>query len=152
MLQRIQTLYLLVCLVLVGLMYKLPFAELILPGERFVFRFNRISLVGDQEISQLNALAVAILLVVITLLLVLTIALYKKRMLQIRFSVVNIILMLGLVGLIYYYSHVVANTNNAEVVYKIATVFPFVTAILNFLALRAIAKDEALVRSMDRIR
>ena len=36
--------------------------------------------------------------------------------------------------------------------YEITAIFPFVAAILTYLAIRAIGKDEALIRSMDRIR
>ena len=40
----------------------------------------------------------------------------------------------------------------AVIAYKIFMVFPAISAILNYLAIRAIGKDEALIRSIDRIR
>ena len=36
--------------------------------------------------------------------------------------------------------------------FRIAIIFPLVALILDYLALRAIFKDETLVRSLDRIR
>jgi hypothetical protein len=38
------------------------------------------------------------------------------------------------------------------VAFKVTVVFPVVAAILDFLAIRALGKDEALVRSLNRIR
>ncbi|NLA23333.1 MAG: DUF4293 domain-containing protein, partial [Bacteroidales bacterium] len=40
----------------------------------------------------------------------------------------------------------------AKVHFKIFIAFPIISAILLWLAMRAIGKDEALIRSIDRIR
>jgi hypothetical protein len=60
--------------------------------------------------------------------------------------------MIGYLGLNYYYIQSFTNQLNGVVSYKITVVFPFVSAVLTYLAIRAIGKDEALIRSMDRIR
>lgn len=73
-------------------------------------------------------------------------------MLQIRLSVINIVLLLGLEGLMFYYVSVIKNELEGNVSYNVLIVFPVVSAILVYLALRAIAKDEALVRSLNRLR
>ncbi|MGM0408670.1 MAG: DUF4293 family protein, partial [Bacteroidota bacterium] len=61
-------------------------------------------------------------------------------------------LMIGYLGLNYYYIQSFVSQLNGIVSYKITVIFPFVAAILTYLAIRAIGKDEALIRSMDRIR
>ena len=39
-----------------------------------------------------------------------------------------------------------------DFVYKLPIVFPVINIILTYLAIRAIGRDEALVRSLDRLR
>lgn len=69
-----------------------------------------------------------------------------------RLNSFNIILMIGYLGLNYYYIQNFSKQLDGVVSYEITTIFPFVAAILTYLAIRAIGKDEALIRSMDRIR
>ena len=74
-------------------------------------------------------------------------------MIQIRLCAANIGLLIGTTGLIYYFGTIGLKELGATTIsYGISMVFPIAGAILNFLALRGIGKDEALVRSMDRIR
>lgn len=60
--------------------------------------------------------------------------------------------MLGSIGLGYYMINSQAKELTAVVDYSIINAFPLVAMVLSYLALRAIGKDEALIRSMDRIR
>ena len=130
----------------------MPFAELVAENGRYIFYFNKISLSLSQEYSQLNTIPVIILLCTIAMLLLISIFLYKKRILQIRLCVFNIVLNVGLIGMIVFYSKIAANAVHAEIEFKIASVLPLITSILLILAIRAIGKDEALVRSINRIR
>ena len=41
---------------------------------------------------------------------------------------------------------------DVDITGKIALTFPFISLILNYLAIRNIGADEALVRSLDRLR
>jgi hypothetical protein len=84
--------------------------------------------------------------------LIASILLYKRRMLQIKVCIISIVLLLGIQGLIYYYISVSKQQLGAQFSFSIVFVFPIIAAILTYLAIRAIAKDEALVRSMDRLR
>jgi len=76
--------------------------------------------------------------------------LYKKRILQIKILGFTMVLLLGLVGVMLYFLY--AAFEGAEVVFKIPIVFPVIAFILDYLAIRAIGKDEALIRSLNRIR
>ncbi len=153
MIQRIQTLYLFVSFILMLMMFFFPLAEL-LPqgGETYTFRFDGLYY-QDSTTIYYQAIPPIILLSVITLLNFITIFLYKRRIIQMRISFINILLMLGYVGLLYFYVSDFSNRLEAETVsYRIFDVFPVAAAILTYLAIRAIGKDEALIRSIDRIR
>ena len=93
---------------------------------------------------------VALLLPALTCL---TLFLYRFRVAQIRLSILNIVLMLGyyvVLGLVYYFM-------KAQVVdftwsFNWPVVLPLINMILTYLALINIVKDDALVKSMDRLR
>jgi len=147
MIQRIQTVYLFISALLIASLIKLKFADLSVNNELYTFVAKGIYS-GEELIF--NGLAIFIFIPIIALLHFLVIFLYKKRILQIRILVFSMVLLLGLFGLFFYFTY--AGFTGAKVAFKIPVVFPIVAAILDFLAIRAIGKDEALVRSLNRIR
>src|SRR5690554_317071 len=147
MIQRIQTLYIFLAAVLTALMLKLNFAELAVNGELYVFNAKGIS---SAEQTLFSGLPLFLFSWLISLLHLGAIFLYKRRILQIRVLVFTIILLLGLFGVIMYFLY--AAFSNAEVAFKIPITFPIIAVILDYLAIRAIGKDEALIRRMNRIR
>ncbi len=150
MIQRIQSLYLLISFGLILSLFFIPFAELINEtGESFLFLYRGLETEGKMVFV---VYPVAILTAIIALVNLVTIFLYKRRMLQIRLTVFNMICMLGLVGLVFYSIHNQEQALNAVVGYSIVNAFPLVAFVFNFMAMRAIRKDENLIRSMDRIR
>lgn len=152
MIQRIQTIYLLVATILLGSIFVFPFAELLSSdGQLFIFNFNGLS-IDNEEGLYLLTVPTIILLIVIVLIPFISIFLYKKRVLQMRANSLNIFLMLGYLGLNYYYIQNFSKQLEGVVSYQITSIFPFITVILTYLAIRSIGKDEALVRSMNRIR
>jgi hypothetical protein len=153
MIQRIQTLYLFASFILMLMLFFFPLAELLSPeGQIYAFRFDGLYYKEPATLS-VRTIPPIILLAVITALNFITIFLYKRRITQMRLSFLNILLMLGYVGLIYFYVSDFSNRLDAKnVSYQIFDAFPFVSAIFTYLAIRAIGKDEALIRSIDRIR
>jgi len=147
MIQRIQTVYMLISAILIGLLFSLPFADILHEGIPYVFDIRGI--VGTEGIKE-NGMAIAGLIGIILLLHVAAIFLYKKRILQIRFLVLSILLNVGLFGMFYFFAYY--SFDGAKISFKIPVVFPIVSIILDYLAIRGIGKDEALIRSMDRIR
>ena len=147
MIQRIQTVYILLAGLLVASLYKLKFADLSVDGDLLLFNakgiFNDNSLVFD-------GLPVLIFIGLIALLHFVIIFMYKKRIRQIRMLAFTIILLLGLFGMFFYFTY--AGFHGAKVAFKIPVAFPIVAVIFDYMAIRAIGKDEALIRSMDRIR
>lgn len=85
-----------------------------------------------------------------------TIFLYKNRMLQIRLCAVELVLLVGsaVFMAIYYYlsNRLFSQFEFHTQGFRIAIVFPVVGIILDYFAIRAIFKDEMLVKSLDRIR
>lgn len=147
MIQRIQTAYLLVAGTLVASLYNLNFADIAVNDKLYIF--NAKGIFSDGELV-LDGLPILIFIGIIALLHIVIIFMYKKRIRQIRMTVFTIILLLGLFGMFFYFAY--ASFKDAEVAFKIPVAFPLVAIILDYLAIRGIGKDEALVRSMDRIR
>jgi hypothetical protein len=147
MIQRIQTAFILVAGLLVASLYTFKFADLSVNGELHTFTANGI-LKGETLVF--NGLPLMIFIGLIALLHLVVIFMYKKRIRQIRILAFTIILLLGLFGMFFYFTY--AGFNEAKVAFKIPIVFPIIAIVLDYLAIRAIGKDEALIRSMNRIR
>jgi hypothetical protein len=147
MIQRIQTVYLFISALLLASLLKLKFADLSVNDELYTFVARGIY---NGENLIFNGLAIFIFIWLVALLHFAVIFLYKKRILQIRILVFTIVLLIGLFGMFFYFTY--TGFTDANAAFKVPVVFPVVAAILDFLAIRAIGKDEALVRSLNRIR
>jgi hypothetical protein len=133
-------------------MFFYPYAELLAQDNQvFSYCFNGLFLDGNESVY-FSTFPPLILLSIIVLISFVSIFLFKKRILQMRLGGINLMLMLGYVGLNYYYIKSFSNQLSGVISYNIIVIFPLVSAILAYLAIRAIGKDEALVRSLDRIR
>lgn len=152
MLQRIQTVYLGLAFILLGLMVWLPLAEISVGAT--VYSFSVKGIVNEATGNMLQSgLPLIVMLAIALVLQMFIIYGYKNRIRQMRLSTFNIILMLGMIGLFFYFKYASFKEMTVDFVsYRVALVFPVVAAILNYLAIRSIGKDEALVRSIDRIR
>lgn len=82
--------------------------------------------------------------------------LYRKRWIQVRLCFALAILLLGIeafIGLyIYKLKDVLDSMSNYAIKYSVADVLPIVALVFVYFAFRGISKDIALVRSLDRIR
>ncbi|WP_163713796.1 DUF4293 domain-containing protein [Mangrovibacterium lignilyticum] len=147
MIQRIQTVYMLISAILIGLLFALPFAEIAHEGQLYLFDIRGI--VHQDTVTE-NGMAIAGLIGIILILHVAAVFLYKKRILQIRFLVLSVLLSIGLFGMFYFFTYY--SFDDAEIGFKMPVAFPIVAIILDYLAIRSIGKDEALIRSLDRLR
>lgn len=150
MIQRIQTLFLLCALVLTGLLYFLPIANITLDGTQCLYFVSKmVENNKAHNFIQWNTMTL-IANSIIMLFTFTSIFLYKKKFLslQIRLSIVNSILNLGLIALIW------IQTKNIDMTWKfeLASVFPLVNFILIWIAIRNILKDYKVLKSLDRIR
>jgi hypothetical protein len=153
MIQRIQTLFLLAAVALQILILSLPLAHFILP-EINVKLFS----IGFKEATEEADLLLAtsplyILCWAILVLKIITIFLYKKRILQIRFCIYTILLNVGLIGmLILSISNFLKNNPVDAHNYTAGLVIPLANIILLYLAFRGIRKDELLIKAYERLR
>jgi len=136
MLQRIQTVYLLVALFIsAGLVFLFP-----------LWKLND----GTQVFAETNMLYIGLFLGSAILSLV-GIFVYKNRKLQFVLGRLNIILNFILLGFFVYQS--LNLSGEAEVSEKgIGMVLPIVSIVFLAMANKAIKKDEDLVKSVDRLR
>ena len=137
MIQRIQTIYLILALVVTGV---LPFVFSLWTLDAkvaYYFMQNQVYLV-------LFALS--------TVLSVVSIVSYKKRQNQFVMGRLNIILNLILLGLFVYRSLNLSGETPAVSEKGIGMFLPIVAIVLLVLANKAIKKDEELVKSVDRLR
>lgn len=151
MIQRIQTIYLLAVTVLTALMFYFPFVLALEEDVLCEFSFSGLKVVNGEFISPVYPLFGIIL----TALLVafVSIFFYKKRMLQIRMNIFNLILFffVYLVGGVYFF--IFKNEFMlSEISVEFAAILPAINIILTYLAIRSIGADEALVKSLDRLR
>ncbi|MCU4173578.1 DUF4293 domain-containing protein [Carboxylicivirga sp. N1Y90] len=149
MIQRIQSVYLLICTLLTGSLFFLPLASLSNDENTFTLLYRGLD--NGTELTT-PTLALAILVCVATLVSFISIFLFKKRMIQIRLCGLNMGFLIGTTGMIYFLGSQMAKELSAEISYQLPMFFPIVALIITFLAIRAIGKDEALIKSMDRIR
>jgi len=153
MIQRIQTLYLLVALLIIESLFFVPLGEVVVESLNYKLMFNGFFQIHENSVELVQqAYALMILIPLIGLLNFVAMFLYKKRTLQLRITMYNTILMFSLSGMAAYILYRAFSDYEAVILPNISIVFPVIAGILNFLAFRQIRKDDALVKSMDRIR
>ena len=150
MIQRIQSLYLLLTTIMSGLF---------LTGRIINFTEDNISTLNldfsgiermSENVESLPLLS--FLLAFIPLLSFIIIFLFKNRKLQMKMTVFLIFIIAVQIGLLAWYSYYVITNFNAEINPGIKLILPVVELTLAYLAYSGIRKDEELVRSYDRLR
>jgi MFS-type transporter involved in bile tolerance (Atg22 family) len=150
MLQRIQTLFLLLAAAAMLIASVTPLAIFLHEGENVVFEAMGVYQNGELNSSTWGLF---LLTVVSSVLALFTVFLYKQRMLQIRLSIFNLVCMVGFYlyfGFILYKLYPVENLLFEKV--GVGVIMPVIAIILTILAIRKIGADEALVRSLNRLR
>ena len=137
MIQRIQTIYLLLAFVVTGVL---------------LFFFPLWTMSNNKEYFFMQSQVYTILLGLSTSLTLLGVVSYKKRQNQFVIGRLNIILNLILLGLFVYRSLNLSGETPAVSEKGIGMFLPAVAIVLLVLANKAIKKDEDLVKSVDRLR
>ena len=137
MIQRIQTIYLLLAFVVTGIL---------------LFFFPLWTMSDNKEYFFMQSQVYTILLGLSTSLTLLGVVSYKKRQNQFVIGRLNIILNLILLGLFVYRSLNLSGETPAVSEKGIGMFLPAVAIVLLVLANKAIKKDEDLVKSVDRLR
>ena len=154
MIQRIQTFFLLLAW---GLFFSLFFTDMVTmttaDGHLFSFNLKGFYELVDTGKTPVNSQwAILIMGGFINLLFAVAIFLYRRRITQSRICIYLIIFLLGILGVSLYKVYATGEVMEAGVVYHLATVFPVISAILTWLAFRAIRKDEILTKAYERLR
>lgn len=149
MIQRIQTVYLLVVAILMVVMMSLPVGSFV-ASDYTATVFNNLSLVAPDGTADYGPWAMFAILMVSAVVTLGTIFLYKKRMLQIRLTIFNIILLLGYYGTLVTFVFMLKGENSFTPSWTV--ILPLISIILDWLAIRAIGKDEMLVKAYERLR
>ncbi len=154
MIQRVQTIYMFLVAVLTVLIFAMPLASFMADGQAVDLTALGIKSADGKTI--VSSLHMTVLISLAAVLPLVNIFLFKKRWVQIRLCLVQMILQLGV---IVYFVFYIINLNSSVSEFqtqamslKPALIFPLVNIILSYLAYRGVVKDEALVRSLDRIR
>ena len=130
MIQRIQTVYLFFVFCLTAILAVIPFSSLDAFSDGFFIGFSSV----------------------IALMAIVTIFLYKNRKMQIRLCYGMLVAFV-----LFYIFYFIFNRQSFPLTelfghLRYTFVFPFISIILVYLAIRGIRKDEKLVRSLDRLR
>lgn len=166
MIQRIQTVYLALVLILsfVGLFSKLAYWTV---ADATVASFSSFTFQSTGAFEAMNSMSgpwcLGVLLLLVMFLSVMSIMLFRKRMRQLRLTIFSTILLFGYVVsyavFAYFYQQnldlIVPDSmevNSPTFHISFVGLFPVISIILNCLAIAGIRKDEALVRSLDRLR
>ena len=155
MIQRKQTLYLLIAVILMVLVMSFPLGKYLVGDDEFILTVFSMSLVGSGKV--IGTIPLTILSVLALAIPLITIFLYKRRLVQIRLCFAEFVILAGLQGFVVWYllhakSTLAVSGEELSVVYTLPAIFPLISLFFIWLALRGIMKDEALIRSMDRIR
>lgn len=155
MIQRIQSLYLFIIAILTGLMMFLPVAKFMDVAE--VLKLTGLGIVDQSGETIITVYGLAVVVIAASVLPLVTIFLFKNRMLQFRLCVVEIVLLAGvLLCEAYYIWHgydlMREASASGHMTVGFVALLPVLSLIFNFLALRGIKKDIVLVKSLDRIR
>ena len=136
MIQRIQTIYLLIVLILASVGVYLHFDE-----------FN--DFIVSKNFDNIYILSLFASVVVVS---IWTIFMYSNRKLQFVLDRLNILINLILLGIFGYYAQTLSGETIIVSEKEIELIIPLVSIVFLYLANKAIQKDEELVKSVDRLR
>lgn len=161
MIQRIQTVYLFIVIILsfVGLISNVGYYTV---GQETVAEFSNFSFdTYGPCVSYVSSgpWCLGVLLIMVILLNLLSIMLFRKRMRQLRLTIISTMFLVGYIVCYWLFDYFYNENLNVILVGEVAeyhlqfpALMPVLSVVLNILAINGIRKDEALVRSLDRLR
>lgn len=151
MIQRIQTLYLFFSVVALACLIFFPMAEIVAGSQSFEFELfgiketlNNTLVMGTWPLGALIGIMITINLVVIFS--------YKKRELQMRLIVYNMVLTIGFLLVGFLYGKQGLELTNGNIQMEFFSIMPVIALILMILAWRGVRKDHLMLKAVERIR
>ncbi len=149
MIQRIQSVYLLVVSILMVICMCNPIGSIIASTNE-ISEFGNLCITLPDGTKDYAPWALFTILLVVAVLAFGTIFLFKKRMLQIRLTIFSSVMLIGYYLAVVAYIFMLAEETSFTPSWTIC--LPLIGIILNWLAIRGIGADEALVKAYDRLR
>ena len=144
MIQRIQSLWLLLAAISIALLFKFPYYSAFIGTST-----------APEELTAGKSLQLFILAVVLGVLSLVVIFLYKHRTNQKRLIWLGILAAVLFIALMYFKTEDLIGANPNAIsheTYKLGAIFPVLYIIFMIMAFTAIRKDEKLIKSVDRLR
>ena len=139
MIQRFQTLWLLLAAIFALLTFKLPFYS----GSRIIKNIRQ----PDVRLDAASQILILVMTGIVILLCFIAIFLYKNRKRQLTLTIINCILSIVLIVL--YFLEIQKFQTG---IISLSCLFTLAVPIFLFLASRGIWRDEKLIKSLDRLR
>lgn len=149
MIQRIQSIYLLVVTILMVVCLCSSIGSIVASTNE-ISTFGNLCITLPDGTKDYSPWALFAILLIVAGLSFGTIFLFKKRMLQIRLTIFSSIMLIGYYITLIAYIFMLAEDASFTPSWIIC--LPFIGIVLNWLAIRAIGADEALVKAYDRLR
>lgn len=157
MIQRIQSVYLLLAAIAMGATAYFPLADSIGAKESLVlYTYKLVSMVPDSTLQvptyfMWPMMGISVLVFLVS---VITIFMYKNRMRQLNILRVAVILLIVMIALFFfYYTPEMESISGGIVGYQVPGAYlPIASFVFYILAYRGIVADEKLIRSADRLR
>lgn len=151
MIQRIQSVYLLLITILLVVAMCLPIGKFIEADNltSHVFKPLGVTLATGETQSTWGLFGILLLSAIINFC---TIFLYNNRMLQVRMTIFSGLLLIGYYITLGFFWYVLKSELQTSFQLGWAMCLPLICIILDYLAFRAIYRDEVMVRAADRLR
>ena len=152
MIQRVQSVYLLVATILLVIAMCLPIGQFIATDNITTCTFKPlgVTLTDGAFQSTWGLFGILLLSAIVTFC---TIFLFRNRMLQVRMTIFSSILLVGyyIAGIVFFFA-LKDSLNMPGFRVNLSICLPLICIILNYLAFRAIYRDEIMVRAADKLR
>lgn len=150
--QRIQTLWLLLAGIAMTVLLFKPLALMVGPaGQGYMMNVLGLHSPASGELLK-STWGLFVLDAIIVLCSFGIIFLFKKRILQIRLCIFNILLTIGFIAYFIIQSWSIASAQNLDLAFRFWLSMPIISILLHYMAIRAIGADEAMVRAAERLR
>ncbi len=155
MIQRIQTLFLLLASAAMALLFIPDFSFASVIGDTSTMQAANQSMMADGVFNSYDHVIIMALAGICTVLILINIFMFKNRSLQLTLNRIGMaagIILIILTAIFFYSDYQLMDNGTYEISIDYGILSPLAFIILLAIASRYISKDDKLVRSMDRLR
>ena len=155
MIQRIQSIYLLLAVISMGVLFIPDWSFASVEGDTSTMKSAAQSMMSDGLFNSYDHNLILILVAIAVITALAAIFLYGNRKKQMTWSRIGMaagFLLVILTAIFFYQDYQMMDSGQYLIEIEYGVLSPFLFIVFMWLALRSISKDEKLVRSMDRLR